>query len=303
MVIALLVSIGAWVFVVYNYDPMNLVRYTDVPISFSGEEELVARGLAVSEASAETATVTLSQRRVDGSIISAADIAVTADVSECVAGSNNVILKVNGPDGTSVSSMSPTSIDVRVARIKSETRDINVVYGEGAEEDAEPITYDLSNEIAEISCAADTLGKVHKVAAVLDPEEVSDKVKSFTVKLVALDMSGNVIPHVVITPEEISLDARDGVKKTVPLSVPVTDNSDDNYERSCVTPSTVSIKGPQNLIDKIDSVTADEIDITYIYSDEDLGIDYELPEGVVLANESSDQIVRVRVKEKESDES
>ena len=302
MVIALLISIAAWVFVVYNYDPMNLVRYTDVQVQFTGEEELAARGLAVSEASTETVTVTLSQRRVDGSVISASDITVTADVSECVAGPNSVILKVSGPDGTSVSSMSPTAIEVNVSRIRSEIRDIDVIYGEGAEEDAEPMAFDLSQESAEISCTAENIGKVSKVAAVLDPEEVTDSVKSYTVKLAALDSSGNVIPHVVIDPKEISLDARAGVKKTVPLDVPITDNSDDDYERRYSAPSTVTIKGPESLINKITSVTADEIDISYIYSDADLEIDYDLPEEVVLANESSDQIVRVRVSEKETEE-
>jgi heat shock protein HslJ len=103
VVIAFLVSIAAWVFVVYNYEPMTLVKYVDVPVDFTGERELADRGLAVNEASLEEVTVTLSQKRVDGASISAEDISVVADVSECVAGANTVMLDVSGPSGTKVS--------------------------------------------------------------------------------------------------------------------------------------------------------------------------------------------------------
>ena len=66
MVIAILVAIAAWVFVVYNYDPMTLVSYSDVPVNFTGERDLADRGLAVSSTNMETVNVTLSQRRIDG---------------------------------------------------------------------------------------------------------------------------------------------------------------------------------------------------------------------------------------------
>ena len=302
MVIALLVSIAAWIFVVYNYDPMTPVKYTEVPVSFTGEDDLAERGLAVSEASTEAISVTLSQKRVDGSSISAEDIRVTADVSDCIAGDNNVALNVRGPDGTSVTTTNVSSIDVSVARTRTEVMNIEVVYGEGAEENEEPLAFDLSHDAAEVSCSADTMDDIAKIAAVLNYEDVTETVKSFTVDLEALDKDGNVIPHVVISPDEISLDASAAIVKTVPLNVPVTDDSDDDYERTYNAPSTVTIKGAEADIDKIGSVTANEIDISYIYSDTEIEIVLDLPEGVYLVGDPFEQKVTVRVTEKETDE-
>ncbi len=37
IVISILVSFVAWVFVVYNFSPMKSVTYTDIPITYVGE--------------------------------------------------------------------------------------------------------------------------------------------------------------------------------------------------------------------------------------------------------------------------
>lgn len=302
MVIAILVAIAAWVFVVYNYDPMTLVSYSDVPVNFTGERDLADRGLAVSSTNMETVNVTLSQRRIDGKKISAEDITVTADVSDCVAGDNNVTIRVSGPTGTSVNAVSASEAVVDVSRTKSEIVDIDVVYGGEVEEDEEPVALDLSDTTAEVKCSSEVLGKIDKVAAVLDREDLTDKAKSFTVDLQALDRDGNVIPHVVIDPKEISLDASEGYTKKVNLYLTVRDESDDNYERKCVAPETVTIKGVKSALNKVSSVTAEDIDVTYRYEDEEIEILYDLPEGIYIADESLGQKVKLTVTQKKDDD-
>lgn len=302
MVLAVLVAIAAWGFVVYNYDPMTLVRYTDVPVNYSGEDELAARGLAVSSSSLESVSVTLSQRRVDGSSITAEDIRASVNVSECVAGANSVALNVSGPSGTKVSSVSASSADIEVTRIRSETMDIEVVYAGEVEEDEEPIAHDLSVTRANVSCSTGMFDKISKIAAVLNREDLSEKDKSFTVYLEALDSEGNPIPHVVISPKEVSLDAREGYTKNVKLYMSVKDDSEDNYERTYTAPETVTIKGSKDAVNKISSVMSKEVDISYIYSDDEILIDYDLPEGVVVADESLGQIMKLKVKQKENEE-
>ncbi|MBO5513564.1 MAG: hypothetical protein J5961_03120 [Mogibacterium sp.] len=304
MVIAILVAIAAWVFVVYNYDPMTLVTYNDVPVNFTGERDLAERGLAVSATSMETVNVTLSQRRIDGKKISAADITVNADVSDCVAGDNNVTIRVSGPTGTSVNSVSASETDVDVSRAKTEIMDIDVVYNAEAEleEDEEPIAYDLGSTSAEVSSSAEVLSKIDKVAAVLDREDLTDTPKSYTVDLQALDRNGNVLPHVVIDPKEISLDASEGYIKKVNLYLTVKDESDDSYERKWVAPETVTIKGTESVLNKVNSITAEEIDVTYRYEDEEIEINYDLPEGIYIADESLDQRVKLTVTQKKDDE-
>lgn len=302
IVISILVAVAAWVFVVYNYYPMTPVKYTEVPVSFAGEKALAERGLAVSSSSLESVSVTLSQKRVDGASISAEDIKATVDVSDCVAGDNTVTLTVSGPSGTKVTSVSASEADVEVARVRSEVMDIEVVYGEGAEEDEEPIASDLSNTKAEVSCSAAMFDKISKIAAVLDIEDVTESEKSYTVDLVALDRKGEVIPHVVISPDEISLDAMAGTIKTVDLNVNVTDDSDDSYERTYTAPGSVTVKGTKDAISKVVSISTKEIDISYEYYDRDIEIEYDLPDGIYIADGSQGQTIKLKVTKKEDDD-
>ena len=302
MVVAFLVAVAAWVFVVYNYYPMNQVKYASVPVSFKGEKALADRGLAVSSSSLETIAVTLSQKRVDNGSITDENIDVSADVSGCVAGDNSVTLKVSGPSGTKVVSSSASEIGVDVSRIRTEVMDIKVVYGEGADEDEEPVANDLSSVSAEVSCSAELFGRIRSIAAVLDPEDVTENEKSYTIDLKALDSNGEEIPHVVISPDEISLDASAGFTKTVELQVNVNDSSKDDYDRQYTAPDSVTIKGDRDAISNIASISTEEIDISYIYLDEDIDLEYVLPEGVFIADKSVGQKLKLKVSKKESSE-
>jgi YbbR domain-containing protein len=82
----------------------------------------------------------------------------------------------------------------------------------------------------------------------------------------------------------------------------VKDDSEDNYERTYTAPENVTIKGSKSMINKISSVMSKEVDVSYIYDDEEILIDYDLPEGVVIADESLGQTMKLKVKQKESEE-
>jgi len=299
---AVLVSVGSWIFVVYNYYPMTDVRYSEVPLGFDGEEELADRGLAVSEASVESISVTLNQKRVDVNKYSASDISALLNVSNCVAGDNKVSLLVNGPRETTVVAYDNDAIDVIVDRTDSTYMDIDVIYGEGAAEDAVPIASDLSRTEAMVTCAASRLSDVKKVAAVLDVDEVGTTTKSYTATLVALDKDGEIVPHTVIYPNEISLDASAGVKKTVDLKVNVKNKASEDYERKYSVPDKVSIKGAKEVLDKISSVSTEEVDISYTYENGEMPIYCILPEGTYLIDDPEKLVVKYTVSKKATEE-
>lgn len=302
IILAVIVSVGAWIFVVYNYYPMTDVRYSEVPLVFDGEEELADRGLAVSEASVDSISVTLNQKRVDVNKYSAPDISAILNVSNCVAGDNKVSLLVNGPKETTVVSFDNEAIDVVVDRTDSTYMDIDVIYGEGAEENAVPIASDLSRTEAMVTCAAGRLSDVKKVAAVLDVDEVGATTKSYTATLVALDKNENIVPHTVIYPNEISLDASAGVKKTVDLKVNVKSKGSEDYERKYTAPDKVTIKGAKEVLDKISSVSSEEIDISYTYEDGELPIYCILPEGAYLMDNPDKLVLKYTVSKKATEE-
>lgn len=302
-ILALLVSMAAWVFVVYNYDPMTKEKYSGIPITYTGLETLANRGYAVAETNHERVDVTLDQKRIDTGSISPDDISVTADVSQLASGQNTVALHVEGPEDTSVSDVSLKTVTIDIESSDSEDMEISVEYLDAsADDDAEPIVEDLSETEATVIATSDRLAKVDRVAAVIDPNDLNDKLKPLTVDLAALDAEGNRLLNVVVYPQSVSFKAAAGYVREVRLVVPVKDDSDDNYERTYTVQDTIVIKGSKGLVNKTGSITADEIDISRYYEDAEIPLTFELPQGIYLEDGYDAPVLKLKVKEKAVEE-
>lgn len=157
-------------------------------------------------------------------------------------------------------------------------------------------------EYATVIATEDKIEQIDRIAAVIDPEEVSSKARHLTVELTALDKKGDEVLNVFINPETVSFRAAAGFKKSVNLDVPVKDESEDSYERTYTAPKTVLVKGVKEVIDVVGTVKAKETDISYIYEDTEIPIEYDLPEGVYLADRQGEQTLKVTVREKKEEE-
>ena len=303
IILALLVSMAAWVFVVYNYDPMTREKYSGIPITYTGLETLANRGYAVAETNHERVDVTLEQKRIDTGNIGSEDISVTADVSQLSSGQNTVALHVEGPEDISVSDISLKTVTIEIESSDSEDMEISVEYpAASAEDDAEPIVEELSETEATVIATSDRLARVDRVAAVIDPNDLNDKLKPLTVDLAALDAEGNRVLNVVVYPQSVSFKAAAGYVREVRLIVPVKDDSDDNYERTHTVRNTIVIKGSKDLVNKTGSITADEIDISQYYEDAEIPLTFELPDGIYLEEGYEAPVLKLKVKEKATEE-
>lgn len=303
IILALLVSMAAWVFVVYNYDPMTREKYSGIPITYTGLETLANRGYAVAETNHERVDVTLEQKRIDTGNIGSEDISVTADVSQLSSGQNTVALHVEGPEDTSVSDISLKTVTIEIESSDSEDMEISVEYpAASSEDDAEPIVEELSETEATVIATSDRLARVDRVAAVIDPNDLNDKLKPLTVDLVALDAEGNRVLNVVVYPQSVSFKAAAGYVREVRLVVPVKNDSDDNYERTHTVQNTIVIKGSKDLVNKTGSITADEIDISGYYEDAEIPLTFELPAGIYLEEGYETPVLKLKVKEKVTEE-
>lgn len=302
IILALIVSIAAWFFVVYNYDPMTTERYSGVPITYTGLDTLANRGYAVAEANYKNVEVTLQQRRIDTANISSEDISVTADVSGLSTGENTVSLRVSGPEGTQVQDVSVKNVVVNIDSAASQEIPINVEYDGETDEDAVPLVENMSVTTATVIATEEKLAEIDRVAAVVDPEDLDEQYKAMTLEIAALDKEGNKVINVVIYPETVSFRAAAGYVKEVRLVVPVKDESEDSYERTYTVPESVVIKGKKSTIDSFTGITADEINVANYYEDSEIPIEYDLPEGVFLADDQEQQVLTLKVVEKPEEE-
>jgi YbbR domain-containing protein len=305
IILALIVSIAAWFFVVYNYDPMTNARYSGVPITYTGLDTLANRGYAVAEANYKNVEVTLQQRRIDTANISAEDISVTADVSGLSTGENTVALRVSGPEGTQVIDSSVKNVTVNIDSAMSQDIPISVEYSGEPDEDAIPLVENMSIGTATVIATEDELANIDRVAAVINPDDLNEQFKAMTLEIAALDGEGNKVINVVVYPETVSFRAAAGYTKEVRLIVPVKDESDDSYQRTYTVPESVVIQGKKSTIDSFSGITANEIYIGDYYEDSEIPIEFDLPEGVSISDGQDQQLILklkvVEKKEKEKD--
>lgn len=302
MMFALIISIVAWVYVVYNYAPMTRVTYAEVPITFIGEDTLTDKGYALSEASNETISVTLNQKRVESTKIDSSDISVVADVSEAVEGKNGISLSISGPEGTQVVDSELKNIAVNVEKAERVEVGIEVCYLDDSEATAEPIVSNLTSTTATVIGAESMISKVDKAVAFIGYSETTAGEAVYTRNLKAVDSSGEELPHMVLYPGKVNFTAEQGLLKTVTLELKTVDNSDDNYERKASAPKTITIKGALENIASLNTIETVEKDITYIYTDSEFDLEYVLPEGVYLANDSQGLKMKVTVTKKAEEE-
>ncbi|MBQ6456259.1 MAG: hypothetical protein IJJ31_03945 [Mogibacterium sp.] len=300
IIFSLLAAIIAWTFVVYNDDPMTEVTYRDIPIVFEGETALINRDLGVADISTDTVDVKLRQMRVRTNDISAENIRVVADVSNAVEGENGISLNISGPENTQVVDASTRSISVEVEEASSVEKKIVIEY-EGDHSGVEPVVTSVTSETATVLGAKSEIDRVYKIAALLDTSQTSDKSKNITASLEAIDRNGDALEHVIIYPSEVNFYAYTGITKEVKLKI-VTDDPDDNYVRTWYAPEKIVIKGAADLVQNIDSVSTEEIELSEMYENTDVELEYDLPEGIYLANGSEGKIIKIRVTEKEPEE-
>ncbi len=308
IIIAVLVAIGGWIYVVYNNDPMTEVRYKDIPVSFVGEHDLANKGLGISQVSTETIDVTLRQKRIETSQITADDITVIADVSDAVEGENGISLQISGPSGTQVAESEKRAISVEIEESDSVEKTIYVDYKDD-NEDIEPVTSNMTSTKATVMGAKSEVERVDRVVALISHSDTNNRVWNFTTGLSALDKDGDEIEHLVIYPDELNFRAYTGFTKTVKLNV-VTDeetestgqdSEDDGYTRTYSAPDTIVIKGSEDVIANVDAISTEQINISDMYEDQEVELTYDLPEGVHLAYESEGLVMKVKVARKETD--
>ena len=85
----------------------------------------------------------------------------------------------------------------------------------------------------------------------------------------------------------------------------MTDEPDDDYERTWYAPETILIKGDADSLQAVESIPTTEIRISEMYEDTEVDLEYDLPEGIYIANRSQGKTIRIKValKETEEDES
>ena len=298
IILALIAAVALWAYVLGEINPTSSTVVRNIPVNFINEEALEAEGLTIVSVSAETVNVTISGQRTAITRAEAGDFSVTADVEALNIGENTVRLSVTGPRNVEIERTNVEKITIVVDRKVSVEKPVETsVTGEVAG-DKEVSIESMEKETAVVTGPESLVKKVEKLAAYINVEKIGSSLKTLSLEMVPIDENGAKVEGVIIEGgTRLDVSAIMLSKKTVRLNVPVTNLNSDGIERQIDAPKTVVIKGSEEALQQVSSITCRSIDLADITESATLTLEPILPEGVELTDDYETLTAEVTVKE------
>lgn len=296
IILAFIISIGLWSYVVYAVNPVQKETFRNIPVQLVNEQTLNDRGLAVANDTAITVDAAVEGSRKVLASMDSGSFTATADVSQCVAGTNSVVVDIKTNKNAELVSGSIVTVQINVEQLVTESRDIKVKYtgqaGTGREIEAE-LTGDAT---VKVSGAASLVAKVAYVAADVDVSKIETENQVMTAKLEAVDSSEAVVDNISLSQETAEVRASIYSTKKVPLVVKVTGQPPAGYRYEGIkTEDTVLIRGSKSALESISSVSAEYIDISGLTATAEVKLSLILPEGVELSSKAKQPVAEVYI--------
>lgn len=297
VLLAFLIAIALWLYVVGDVNPVIKVTVRDVPITYINQEKLAQNDRVLLKSSDDNVDISISGPRATVTRMSKGDFQVIADVEGLKLGDNTIRIDAKGPDSAKIESLSIDKIIVTIDEKVTETKDVKVHFAGEVGEDKEPHAVELSAESVTVSGAKTLIQKVDHVDATIDVKNIGEELKTINAQLVAVDKNGKEITPVDIYNKQISVAAVMLSKKTVSLEVPILNADDDTYEKDVAFPKTIVIKGKESELSKINSISCKAVDLKNITEDTTIKLEPVLPSGISVSDDVGDLILSVKVKD------
>ena len=295
LVIALVAAICLWAYVLGDDNSSYSDTIRNIPINYINAQALADSGLVVLENPTETVNITYTSQRTVKNKVTEKDFKITADLEGLKEGENTVKLTVEKPENVEVKSISSQKVKDVVDRLTEEEKPVNVVITNQTSDDSEPYIVQVSNDKVKVKGAETLVKSVVALNATLDASKVGNSLKSLSLELVPVDSRGNKVENLTPEYDNISVTTIMHNKKTVRLNVPVTGNQSTYIDRDISLPKTITIKGTDENLSRVDSISCKPVDISDIFEDTTIDLEPLLPEGIEVATDSQHLQAKITV--------
>lgn len=296
-ILALIVAIVLWAYVVGEVNPITDTVIRNVPITFEHQDSLEKKNLTVLNSSEDEINISISGQRAVVSKLTPADFSVTCDVEGLPLGESVVRLKVAGPDGAKIEHVSTEKVTVTIDEKMTAEKPVKVIIEGSTDETKEPSVVKLDNSKITVTGPKTLVNKVAYMAAYLEAKDITSEVKTFEVKPVPVDNSGKKMSGVKAVSElKVKVDAVLLATKTVALEVPVTNENYGGIEREYSVPKNIVIKGTENELKAVNLIKCKTVDLKKVTADTKISLTPILPEGIQISDASKDLSLSVTIK-------
>ena len=285
LIIALLISIGIWIYMSMTASNDTSITVSNIPIQTELSESAKELGLQVFLEDEAKASVTVSGMRTMLGQISEADLIVTASANSISTTGNHTLpvsaTKANPSSNFQITSCTPSSINVVVDYPKESTFDVKEDISYKVKDGYYGSVSMAFNKVT-ISGPQTEILKIKKVVAKAEVKGDLTESKDTKAEIVLYDSGDNVIPKNLLQLSSNTVDVRIEVmpEKTVSLK-PVFKNKPAGLvlteDMIKIEPSEITIAGPQDALDNIKAVNLEAIDFNKLNNNKvvlkDLSID------------------------------
>ncbi len=287
MIISLILAIALWMYVVGETNPEITKSFRTIPITLENTQTLADSGLAVVRSSEDIVSVTLSGKRSVVNKIKTTDITATADLSDAVAGDNQIRVDIKVPSEVEIRDQTPSKITVTVEERVTEEKEVRAVYNGTPASGSEPTTKAIEPETVEVTGARSRVDKVLYVGALCDVSDIVENETSIRCRLAPMNADGNEVENVTLSENKAVVNTILYYTKEVGLAVDVEGKDAGGYDRSYEVPDRVTIKGTSEAIRDVTEVACRKVDLSNVNKSEQIRLHPQLPAGVELAGSSS----------------
>lgn len=283
-VIAVILAILLWAYVVIVVNPPSTATVRGVPVQLLNADKLERAKLAIAGDGIYTVDVLLSGTRLDVTGVEEGSVTATADLGELTAGQNYITVKVSAPKSTTIEEIRTERIQVYVDELVSVEKDVRLNVT-NIPEDMELGALMLSNKTVAVSGAKILVDSVKYLNADLDASELNaDRVKTLNLSVAPVNADGRLVKGVSVATEKIKLTAALYNVSFVPLYTRVEGmpGLGASIESTSI-PSDVYIKAPLEELSRIAQIETEVINIEGVIENCDLELKLILPKGVELS--------------------
>ena len=294
-ILALIMAISLWAYVLGEVDPVRTVTLRDIPIRLMDQTALTENGLVITDMDHEEISVTFSAKRSLVNKIDADDFHATADMRDVKLGNNVVMITLTKPSNITLESVSSEYLNITTEQFVTETKPIEVMIINPTEEETEPTIINISEDKVDVSGASTAVNKVKTVVAELDASRMDTEPKSISATLKAVDENGDPVEGVSLEFSNVTITAVMQNTRTLPLNVPIIGLDSGSISRTISYPDTITIKGDDEAINSVESISCESLDLSDCYESGDYPLIPVLPEGAELSSDSENLSAQVTV--------
>lgn len=304
-ILALLASIGLWVYAVTVINPEDTKTITNIPVTFTNLSVLEGKGLMLTGGEKQYISLELSGKRSDLKQLSSSNTEAIADLSRIdSAGNYEITWSLDLPSTVAsgdigIVSSSSNKVKVNVSDYIHDLRLPIRVEHIGTLPDGFILDQVVpSRETVGVSGPADELANLKEAVVTIDLDQVTESIdREFEYRLMTEDgLSPEFSKYVTLSEQSVHLYVPVLRYREIKLSAKLVEGGGVTAKDVTVSfdPPIIAVTGTEEALENLSSLTAVEIDLATVSNNDSWTIVPQLPEGVNFRG--TEPSVRVNVK-------